>query len=280
VSDGYNLDTLSSPAPLESTSSVGPTRTIIVQHHPLVRISHWLNVPILLLMILSGLSIYWASPVVNHAPDPRTGNRDYLADVGVWAVHHVPGQKGFAVPRNWFYDHFSLGHGILAEALRLHWLFAYLFMANGALYLAGLALGRGYRALLPRLSDAGGALAMMRYYAGVVPARLLRRPWPHPPVREKYNALQKLGYFSMPVAGALAIATGWAMHKPAQLGWLERLFGGYDRARLWHFLLLWLFVAFVIPHVFLVVADGWDTFRSMIVGWSARLRETDGDGRD
>jgi len=121
---------------------------------------------------------------------------------------------------------------------------------------------------------------MIRYYAGVVPARLRRRPWPHPPVREKYNALQKLGYFSMPVAGALAIATGWAMHKPAQLGWLERLFGGYDRARLWHFLLLWLFVAFVIPHVFLVVADGWDTFRSMIVGWSARLRDTDGDGRD
>ena len=72
----------------------------------------------------------------------------------------------------------------------------------------------------------------------------------------------ELGYFSMPIAGALAIATGWAMHKPAQLGWLERLFGGYDRARLWHFLLLWLFVAFVIPHVFLVIADGWDTFRS------------------
>jgi len=267
--------------PVEATKAAGgePTKTIVIQHHALVRISHWLNIPILLMMILSGLSIYWASPVVKHAPDPRTGNTDYLADVGTWAVAHLPGQGRFERPRNWFYDHFSLGHGILAEALRLHWFFAYLFMANGALYFAGLALGGGWRALVPRPRDAGGALAMMRYYAGLVPARIFRRPWPHPPMREKYNALQKLGYFSMPVAGAIAIATGWAIHKPAQLGWLERLFGGYDWARVWHLLMLVVFVGFVIPHVVLVIADGWDTFRSMVVGWSARIRgEEEDDG--
>ncbi|HET9792951.1 MAG TPA: cytochrome b/b6 domain-containing protein [Thermoanaerobaculia bacterium] len=266
------------PPPEENRVGGGePTRTIVVQHHALVRISHWLNIPILLMMILSGLSIYWASPVLKHAPDPGTGNTDYLADAGAWAVAHLPGQHGFPQPRNWFYDHFSLGHGILAEALRLHWLFAYLFMANGLVYLAGLVLGRGWRALVPRPRDAGGAFAMVRYYGGVLPAKILRRPWPHPPAREKYNALQKLGYFSMPVAGALAIATGWAIHKPAQLGWLERLFGGYDRARIWHLLLLVLFVGFVIPHVVLVIADGWDTLRSMVVGWSARLRGEEGD---
>ena len=258
------------------TTGGEPVRTIVVQHHALVRISHWLNIPILLMMIASGLSIYWASPVVKHPPD-TTGNTDYFADIGKWAVAHVPGQRGFARPPNWFYDHFSLGHGILAEALRLHWFFAYLFMANGLLYLAGLLLGRGWRALVPRPRDAGGALAMIRYYGGLVPAKLFRRRWPHPPIREKYNALQKLGYVSMPLAGALAVATGWAIHKPAQLGWLERLLGGYDRARLWHFLLLWLFVAFVIPHVVLVIADGWDTFRSMIVGWSARARQGEDD---
>lgn len=264
-------------SPREEEAPPEETRTVVVQHHPLVRISHWLNVPILLMMILSGLSIYWASPVLKHAPDPATGNTDYLADAGTWAAAHLPGQRRFPRPQNWFYDHFSLGHGILAEALRLHWFFAYLFMANGLLYLAGLFLGRGWRALVPRPRDAGGALAMVRYYAGVVPAKVLRRPWPHPPVEEKYNALQKLGYLSMPVAGALAVATGWAIHKPAQLGWLERLFGGYDRARLWHFLLLVLFAGFVIPHVVLVAADGWDTFRSMVVGWSARRR---GEGSD
>ncbi len=43
------------------------------RHHLLVRCSHWLNVPILLGLILSGVSIYWASPVYQHKPDPVTG---------------------------------------------------------------------------------------------------------------------------------------------------------------------------------------------------------------
>ena len=253
-------------------------REVVVRHHALVRISHWLNIPILSMMIASGLSIYWASPVVKHRPD-AAGSTDYLADAGRWAVAHLPGQRNDPRPANWFYDHFSLGHGILAEALRLHWFFAYLFMANGLVYLAGLALGGGWRALVPRPRDAGGAVAMIRYYAGLVFAKVLRRPWPHPPVLEKYNPLQKLGYLSMPIAGALSVATGWAIHKPAQLGWLERIFGGYDRARLWHFLLLLLFAGFVVPHVILVVADGWDTFRSMVAGWSARLRKEGHDER-
>ena len=103
--------------------------------------------------------------------------------------------------------------------------------------------------------------------------RFLRRPWPHPETHGKYNALQRLAYASMPLVGLLSVLTGWAIHKPSQLGWLAALFGGYDYARVWHFWLLWVFVAFVIPHVVLVAADGWDTFRSMIVGWSERTGE-------
>jgi thiosulfate reductase cytochrome b subunit len=123
---------------------------------------------------------------------------------------------------------------------------------------------------------------MMRYYAGVVPAKILRRPWPHPPARSKYNALQRGAYFSMPVLGLLAIASGWAMHKPAQLPWLERLFVNYDGARIVHFAVMFIFAAFIIPHVILVIADGWDTFRSMITGWSERIVAARGGdhGRD
>jgi hypothetical protein len=40
------------------------TRGLVVyRHHILVRISHWLTIPLLLGLILSGMSIYWASPV-------------------------------------------------------------------------------------------------------------------------------------------------------------------------------------------------------------------------
>jgi hypothetical protein len=57
---------------------------VVKRHHLLVRWSHWLNVPILLGLILSGISIYWASPIYQHKPDPNTGNFDVAADIGIW----------------------------------------------------------------------------------------------------------------------------------------------------------------------------------------------------
>jgi thiosulfate reductase cytochrome b subunit len=249
-------------------------RLVVPKHHALVRLSHWLNVPLLFGLILSGLSIYWAAPVFQHAPGRATRSTDYLADIGIWVTRHFGG--GGSDPGGWIYNQFGIGTFHLSQALRLHWLFAYLFMANGLLYVLGLWLGEGYKALLPRFSDVPEALAMIRYYMGVIPAKLLRRPWPHPPVRSKYNALQRGAYFSMPILGALAVASGWAIHKPAQLPWLERLFINYNGARAVHFFVMVAFAAFVVPHVVLVFADGWDTFRSMIVGWSARLKESHG----
>ena len=95
------------------------------------------------------------------------------------------------------------------------------------------------------------------------------------PFNTKYNALQRTAYFSIPVAGFLSVTTGWAIHKPMQLHWLAALFGGFDAARVWHFWLMWLYILFVVPHVFLVFADGWDTLRGMIVGWSMRVKRSE-----
>jgi thiosulfate reductase cytochrome b subunit len=52
---------------------------------------------------------------------------------------------------------------------------------------------------------------------------------------------------------------------------LAAIFGGFAVARVWHFWLMWIFILFVVPHVILVLADGWDTFRGMITGWSTRV---------
>jgi thiosulfate reductase cytochrome b subunit len=51
----------------------------------------------------------------------------------------------------------------------------------------------------------------------------------------------------------------------------------YDGARIVHFVSMLVLGTFVVPHVILVIADGFDTFRSMVTGWSARVKE-DGDG--
>ncbi|HET9326163.1 MAG TPA: cytochrome b/b6 domain-containing protein [Candidatus Eisenbacteria bacterium] len=247
------------------------TVRITLKHHALVRLTHWINVPLLLGLIASGLAIYWAAPVFLHRYDPEIRSRDYLATIGA-GIARALGDRG-GDPRNWIYDHLSLGPRQLAVSLRWHWALAYVFMLNGTLYFIGLALGGGWRALLPRRSDFAESLAMMRYYLGVIPMALLRRPWPHPDIRSKYNALQRSAYFSMSLFSLLAILSGWAMHKPAQLGWLERMFVSYDGARVVHFVCMLVLGGFVIPHVVLVIADGWDTFRSMVVGWSTRVKE-------
>ena len=254
-----------------STLLADPGVLVVKRHHFLVRWSHWLNVPLLLGLILSGISIYWASPIYQHKPDPTTGNFDVAADIGIWICAHIPGQHHYASPPDWIYNHMSLGPGMLAVALRFHWLCAYLFMLNGTVYIAGLLMGGGWRSLLPRRTDLVDAFRMFRYYVGLPFAKLTRRQWLHPRFTTKYNALQRVAYFSVPVAGCLSVATGWAIHKPMQLLWLAALFGGFDSARVWHFWLMGLFIVFVVPHVILVFADGWDTLRSMITGWSTKV---------
>lgn len=100
-------------------------------------------------------------------------------------------------------------------------------------------MGGGWRSLLPRRTELGDAVKMFRYYMGLPFAWLTRRTWLHPRFNTKYNALQRIAYFSIPVAGLLSVATGWAIHKPMQFYWLAAIFGGYDNARIWHFRLMW-----------------------------------------
>jgi thiosulfate reductase cytochrome b subunit len=248
---------------------------VVRRHHLLVRYSHWLNVPVLLGLILSGMSIYWASPVYKHKPDPVTGNFDPLADIGIWICAHLPGLHQYSSPPDWVYNHISFGPGMLAVALRLHWLCAYLFMLNGLVFVIGLARGGDWRSLLARRTDLRDATRMFWYYIGVPLAKLTCRRWPHPRFNTKYNPLQRLAYFAVLSAGLLSVLTGWAIHKPMQLYWLTAIFGGYDKARVWHFWLVWFLILFVVPHVILVLADGWDTLRSMIVGWSTRAERSE-----
>ena len=267
---------LSCGEPMTTGARASKPRTLVVRrHHLLVRISHWLNIPLLLGLILSGISIYWASPIYQHDPNPTTGSFDYFADAGIWICAHIPWLRHYEDPTNWVYNHSSLGPSMLAFALRFHWLCAYLLMLNGLVYLAGLCLGDGWRSLLPRFSDARGILQMVRFYMSLPYTILARRRPIHPSFRTKYNPLQRLAYLAVPLAGFLSVATGWAIHKPVQLSWLTAIFGGFDNARVGHFWLMAFFILFVIPHVVLAIADGWDTLRSMITGWSAKLKRSE-----
>jgi len=163
------------------------------------------------------LSIYWASPVHQHRSIPP------LAARSTWRIWHLdldllPGTA--ADPGAWLYDHFGLGD-VSSGASAAIALAARLPLHDGRTPLRDrLVLGGGFKHCC-RGAPTSGCFAMLRYYLGV-PKQATAAPVAHPPVTSKYNPLQRIAYLAMPLLGVLAVASGWAMHKPVQLKWLER----------------------------------------------------------
>jgi thiosulfate reductase cytochrome b subunit len=147
--------------------------------------------------------------------------------------------------------------GWLAGGLNWHFSLAWPFVITGLIYLVYLAASGEWRSLLFRPRDVRPALQMQLYY--------LRLRKENPP-QGKNNALQKAAYTSIVLLGALAVQSGFAIYKPVQLSWLTALFGGYEWARYWHFLAVWIFVAFTVVHVILVFVADPASLRAIITG--------------
>jgi thiosulfate reductase cytochrome b subunit len=87
------------------------------------------------------------------------------------------------------------------------------------------------------------------------------------PPQLKYNAAQRIAYSAIVVMGAGSIVTGLAVYKPVQLGWLCALCGGYEIARIIHFILTVGYVVFFMVHIIQVMLAGWNNFRAMVTGF-------------
>jgi thiosulfate reductase cytochrome b subunit len=216
-------------------------RPRVKRHHWLVRVTHWLNAILLLGMIGSGLQIYNAYQ--------RFGPRDTPYNV----INPLDAIQGTPAAPEWA----RLG-GWLAGGLNWHFALAWPFVLTGLAYFGYLVFTTEWRSLLFRPRDLRPALEMQKYY--------LRLRKDHPP-QGKHNALQKLAYTSIFVLGVLAVLTGFAMYKPVQLAWMVALFGGYELTRYWHFLTVWIFVAFTVLHVVLVFVVDPASLRAMVTGW-------------
>ena len=217
-----------------------PQDTPVRRHHWLVRATHWLNAALLVLMVGSGLQIYAAFPHFGHKgqllPVPNPFDSDRFGPMPEWA---------------------RLG-GWLAGGLNWHFALAWPFVITGMVYLGYLGLSGEWRSLLLRPRDLPRAWAMQLYY--------LRLRKEHPP-QGKHNALQKAAYTFIVLLGGLAVLTGFAIYKPVQLAWLTTLFGGFELARYWHFVAVWVFVAFTLLHVALVFLVDPASLRAMLTGW-------------
>ncbi|MDZ7899027.1 MAG: cytochrome b/b6 domain-containing protein [Arcicella sp.] len=210
---------------------------LIKKKHPLaIRWFHWINFPILFLMIWSGMMIYWANGI-------------YKIQVGDTLIF-----KFF--PKG-FYEFFGLSKQ-LAKGMAWHFAAMWLFTINGVLYFLYTIISGEWKFIFPTKKSFREAWEVVLYDLGIRKTS---------PPQEKYNAAQRIAYTMVMVMGFGSILTGWAIFRPVQLSWLTTILGGYEAARLEHFILTIGFVLFFFIHILQVIKAGWQNFQSIVTGF-------------
>jgi len=166
-----------------------------------------------------------------------------------WEIYNASPLFPFRFPRD-----VTLG-GWLAGALAWHFAAMWLFVVNGLVYVAlGFATGRFRRKFVPIRT---GELV------GDVKAALTGR-LAHDDLAV-YNAIQKLLYVGVILAGVVIVLSGLSIWKPVQFQTLTALFGGYEAARYVHFAAMAAIAGFVVIHVVMAFVVP-KSLRAMITG--------------
>lgn len=209
----------------------------IVEKHPFaIRWFHWVNFPILAIMIWSGLLIYWASDTYK------------ISIAGFSIFHFFP---------EWVYQSLNLGQR-LAEGMAFHFVFMWVFFLNGLFYVLYTLISGQWRYLIPNRHSFKEAWQVLLHDLNI------RKTIPP---QNKYNAAQKIAYSAIVVMGFGSVLTGLSIYKPIQFQLLCNLFGGYETARLIHFILTIGYCLFFAIHIAQVIRAGWRNFSSMVTGF-------------
>ena len=260
-----------------------PRKVLVARHSVAVRVTHWINAVALLFLLLSGLQIFNAHPVLYWGQQSDFGH-GWLA-MGAYAsggqlrgvtkigpaIFHTTGFLGASkVHGVWTARGFPAWLTIppqqfLALGRRWHFFFAWVFAINGAILIANAVVsGHLRRDLAPT-------------WGQVAPRHVLQEIWDHLRLRfpkgeaaRRYNVLQKLAYLAvLVVLLPLMVLTGMTMSPSldAIFPFLLELFGGRQSARSIHFIVASLIVLFFFVHIVMVVLSGtWNNVRSMITG--------------
>ncbi|MFN2461896.1 MAG: cytochrome b/b6 domain-containing protein [Candidatus Velthaea sp.] len=266
----------------------------VYRHSIAARTTHWLWTLAMLVLVMSGLQIFNAAPYLDASDKSDPGRRvlsigavgdpaNGIAPRGVTRVFGhdftTTGILGYtddglgARTQRAFPAALTLpGAQDLADGRRWHLFFAWLLVIAMVVYFVAGAIRKDFRELILRPSDLPKLLPMQLYYL-----RLRKEPPPH----GTYNPLQKATY-TLVLFGfiPLIMLTGLALSPgiDAIAGPITALFGGRQFARLWHFTLMSILIAYFGTHMFFVLSTGaWNNIRSMITGWY-RLKEHDGVG--
>jgi thiosulfate reductase cytochrome b subunit len=166
-----------------------------------------------------------------------------------WQIYDASPLFGFTFPRQ-----IALGEW-LAGALLWHFAAMWLLVINGIVYISlGIWTGRFRRKLFP--------IRPREVINDFVAA--LRGKLSHDDL-SVYNAVQKLLYVGVLLAGIVIVLSGVSIWKPVQFWWLTAFFGGYNTARYVHFAAMTAIVTFLTVHVVLALIVP-KSLRAMIIG--------------
>ena len=229
------------------------------KHSLATRWLHWINFPLLTLMIWSGILIYWANAIYKVEIFGYELFKFFpawfyeISKVDFW---------GYKIPDYlpaWSYEWTSIPFR-LAEGLSLHFFFMWLFLVNGVIYVSYLIFSGEWRGMLPVPGSFKRAALVTLHDLHIVKKL---------PPQGKYNDAQRIAYTGTILLGVAAVITGLAIYKPLQLSWLTSILGGYEWARWEHFWIMISFIVFFVVHVGQVILAGWGNFRSMVNGYEA-----------
>jgi thiosulfate reductase cytochrome b subunit len=274
-------------------SSAPPQREVVYRHTVMVRLTHWINAMIFVLLLASGLRIfnhhaalYWGNDGHDGMPsflsiasleDADTGKpvgvttimgRSFVTTGLLGVSYGINGETVEGAFPNWLSFPVHLG---LARAV--HFAAAWLLALNGLVYLlSGVFSGHFRRDLLPAARE-------------LAPRHVLADIWNHIRLRRArgaaarhYNVLQKLAYVAVIFVLLPAMVLSGLTMSPgatAAMPFLFDLFGGRQSARTIHFLVADLLVLFVLVHVIQVIITGaFNNMRAMITGRYAILPES------
>jgi thiosulfate reductase cytochrome b subunit len=208
----------------------------VIKKHPLaIRWFHWINFPVIAIMIWSGMLIYWANDIYRVGWGNKTVLK-FFPD-SFYKALHIPFR--------------------LAEGMSLHFVFMWLFAINGFIYVLYLIFSGEWRLIFPNKKSLKESFLVVLHDLHIRKSA---------PPQKKYNAAQRIAYTVIIIMGLGSVLTGLSIYKPVQFHTLSALLGGYEWARAEHFILTILFVLFFVVHVVQVILAGWNNFRSMVTG--------------
>lgn len=219
----------------------GEQMVVIDRHSGLVRLTHWVNATSFLFLLVSGAGILVALPAF------------YWGETGYWGMEA------------WITLGFEPNPNHTAWGRNYHFLFAWVFMINGLIYIvSNLISGHFWQKVIPtRTQWAPGHIL-----ADIMDHIRLRTPKGE--AARDYNFLQKISYIVVIfILCPLMLLSGLTMSPAITTAFPElfTLFGGRHSARTIHFICASLLLSFFIIHIVQVILAGArNEIRSMISG--------------